>query len=189
MSNILQILTEGSGIVLNDIIVIKDYGFKSGATAHRAIHVKDSSGSTFVKLWGDQHTTPFNPDEVFTVQAVGKGAIAVSEYNGKKSLNCNDCTVVRSGNQPPAQENYPNRESVASTQAPSNQVSQSPSGALTPEQLADAQVAHWARIYKRVSPVILGEGGTKSDAFQAANSMTGTASDWWFGEKYPGCKG
>ena len=104
--NILQILTEGTGLALGPVEVIKDYGVKNGQTPHRAIHVKDPSGSsTFVKIWGPESSKAFNPGDKFSVQAQGSdGTIAVSEYNGKKSLNCNNCLVTADGaGQPAAQ--------------------------------------------------------------------------------------
>ena len=181
MSNISQIKTQGTGVILEDIEVVQDYGAKPGQTPHRAILVKDASDKTIIKIWGAASSVGFNQGDILTVKAVGaKGKIEANEYNGKISLNCNDCEITSSGGGVPAAETAQN---VTSYQAAPTKAQ-----GLTPEELADAQVAHFARIIKRLQP--LAEGGIMDAEKlpEVAASMVGSASDWWFGQKYPGCQ-
>jgi|TARA_R110002110_G_scaffold84410_2_gene219344 hypothetical protein len=183
-----QILSEGSGIVLTQVEVIKDYGQKQGQTPHRAVHVKDSSGSTMLKFWGASSNQGFSPGQKFSVQAVGsEGSINTSEYNGKFSLNCNNCEVVLGDGsaQPPAAA-PPQAAQPPAQPSPAIQQSASQS-VLTADQLADAQTAHFARIYKRIQSI--DPSADAASVYAAAATMTGSCPQWFFGEKYPGMHG
>lgn len=192
--NIHQILNEGQGLVLNSVTCKQDYGLKAGQTPHRAVLIEDVSGKTIIKIWGATANQGFEVGEIFTVQGVGQdGNIKMSEYQGKKSLNANSCEIIRGGttqsvgHDPAPAASDPTIPTLSNpppiATAPSNLPNM-----LNPEQLADAQAAHFGRIAKRLAP-LAGEIGASGDTIMlVAAQMTGSASDWWFGAKYPGCR-
>ncbi len=180
MSNINEILTSGSGLSLDSVEITRDFGLKSGKTTHRALLVKDASGDTMIKLWGNSANVEHPVGTLITVRAVGaKGRIESSEWQGKFSLNCNDCEVsVANAAQPAPQQPAPQQAAV--------QQQATSTSSLTPDQLADAQVAHFGRVIKRLQP-LADEGIMDAEKLpEVAASMVGTAAQWFFGEKYPG---
>ena len=194
--NIQQILSEGVGLQLSNVTVKADYGQKQGQTPHRALLVEDTSGKTILKLWGATSGTPYAEGTVLTVQGVGQnGNLSASEFKGKWSINANSCEVIVGGGagQPQAGAGQP----AAGGQAPAHQSappqahnqSSGQMAALTPEELADAQAAHFARLIQRITPPAEEIGADPSAITMAAATMTGSASDYWFGAKWPGMPG
>jgi len=184
-----QILTEGQGLVLNNVKVEDDYGVKTGKTAHRAMLITDSAGGkTILKIWGPGSAQTFHKGEVFSVQATGEsGLIKTNEYpvgSNKFTLNANSCEIIREeeGEQPEGQ-------AAPSTLPPSATAPRASSGHsrqfLTAEELADAQAAHFARMLLRLKDIGEEMGAAPADIFVTASLMTGSASDWWFGAKWP----
>ena len=95
-----QILTEGQGLVLNNIEIQDDYGVKAGKTPHRAMLITDSAGGkTILKIWGPGSAQTFHKGETISLQAAGEqGSIKANEYpagSGKFTLNANSCEIVR----------------------------------------------------------------------------------------------
>jgi len=203
--NIQQILSEGQGLVLNSVIVEKDYGQKAGQTPHRALLIKDNTGKTILKLWGASSNQPIPIGQTITVQGVDQsGSITASEFRGKWSLNANSCEIILgetafSSSEAPGVSAAPPQVSSPPTGHPASQnVSQAPPQAspaqgsptaLTPDQLADTQAAHFARILSRIRGVVEESGADPSSAVVAAAQMTGSAPDYWFGAKWPGMPG
>ena len=200
--NIQQILTEGQGLVLNSVTVKQDYGIKNGQTPHRALLIEDASAKTIIKLWGAPSSQGFNDGDVITIQGVGEeGNIRAQEWKGKYSLNANSCEIIRGGSTQapyaPPSENPPQAPQAANAnpQAPhtkpqtaSQGYSRPPanSGALDPEQLSQAQSEHFRRIFTKIEPLGTAMGADPSSIMLAAAQMTGSAAQWFFGEKYPG---
>jgi len=185
--NISQIKTQGSGIVLENITVVNDYGVKAGATTHRALLVKDSSDQTIVKLWGDSANSQIVVGGVITIKASPKGEIKPSEYQGKISLNCNECSVIPGGGN--VGQDASTQTAVQATQptTPIHNPTVSLTVGLSAEELADSQSAHFSRLFKRLNGMVA-EGHFSGDtAASCAALMTGSADGWWFGHKYPGC--
>ena len=215
--NIQQILNEGRGVVLNDVEVIKDYGVKGGQTPHRGVHIKDDAGgATMLKLWGPLSNNQFQPGERFTVQAVGDGELTSSEWNGKWSINCNGCEIIRGGgggNAQPQNQGGGSQPQGGGGSAPQGGGGTTPQNdpppaqnantgqgggydqggqngmALSADGLADAQAAHFARILTRIQGACADMGADPNAAVMAAATMTGSADGWWFGAKWPGMSG
>ena len=184
--NIQQIMTEGQGLVLNDIEIQDDYGAKPGKTPHRAMLITDSAGGkTILKIWGPGSAQTFHKGEKISIQGMGEqGAIKANEYptgSGKFTLNANSCEIVRgevTDQSPPPVAQEP----AAAPQRPSSGFQRQ---FLTADELADAQAAHFARMCQRLKGVGEELGADSSDILRAAALMTGSASDWWFGAKWP----
>jgi len=184
-----QILTEGQGLVLNNIEIQDDYGVKAGKTPHRAMLITDSAGGkTILKIWGPGSAQTFHKGETISLQAAGEqGSIKANEYpagSGKFTLNANSCEIVR-GDAPAGAV-----PQAAPAQAAPAQAAQRPSSGfqrqfLTADELADAQAAHFARICQRLKGVGEDLEASPADVMKAAALMTGSASDWWFGAKWP----
>jgi len=184
--NIQQIMTEGQGLVLNDIEIQDDYGAKPGKTPHRAMLITDSTGGkTILKIWGPGSAQTFQKGEKISVQAAGEqGSIKANEYpvgSGKFTLNANSCEIVRgevTGQSPPPATPAP----AAAPQRPSSGFQRQ---FLTGDELATAQTAHFARICQRLKGVGEEMEVDSIEIIRAAALMTGSASDWWFGAKWP----
>lgn len=176
-------------MVLNSVKILDDYGLKSGQTQHRALLVEDSTKKTILKLWGASSNTAYPKNSIITIQAVGEGNLSANEWpagSGKFSINANDCEVRLESGSPAAAA--PDTSAPPQAPPPTSQAASSAHRALTPEQLADAQAAHFARVFTRIQGAATDAGADPSSITMAAAHMTGSASDWWFGEKYPGCK-
>lgn len=197
--NISQILSEGSGLVLSNVTVKADYGLKAGKSPHRAMLVSDGSGQTIVKIWGAASSIQPALNETISIQGVGsEGGLSASEWNGKWSINANNCEIIRGGAPGAAQASQPAppvqhaQPATPAQQAPPSgfQHSSQPR-ALSPQELAEHQVAHLERVLQLMnqSPVVDSVAPDPGAMLIAAAHLVGAASDWWFGEKYPGCKG
>ena len=54
-------MTEGQGLVLNNIEIQDDYGVKQGKTPHRAMLITDpAGGKTILKIWGPGSAQTFH---------------------------------------------------------------------------------------------------------------------------------
>jgi len=181
-----QILTEGQGLVLNNIEIQDDYGVKTGKTPHRAMLITDSAGGkTILKIWGPGSAQTFHKGETISLQGMGEqGSIKANEYpqgSGKFTLNANSCEIVRGG----VADQSPPPAAPAPAAAPQRASSGFQRQFLTADELADAQAAHFARMCQRLKGVGEELGADSADIIRAAALMTGSASDWWFGAKWP----
>jgi len=192
--NIAQIMTEGRGQVLNSVEIVDVYELRdAGGSPCRSILAQDSSMKTILKIWGNSAHENFTKGEKITLQGIGsKGGISVNEWKGKKSLNCNDCEIVR-GDLPgqaaaPAQQPAPAAATAPASLTPAATAQAAPaaSGGLSSDRLADAQCAEIAKRIKILQPVAQELGVSPDTLFLGAVQMTGSAPEWWFGEKWPG---
>ena len=179
-------MTEGQGLVLNDIEIQDDYGVKQGKTPHRAMLITDpTGGKTILKIWGPGSAQTFHKGEKISIQGVGEmGNIKANEYpagSGKFTLNANSCEIVRDG----VADQSPPPAATAPAAAPQRASSGFHRQFLTADELADAQAAHFARMCQRLKGVGEELGASPADIMKAAALMTGSASDWWFGAKWP----
>lgn len=185
MSNINQIKTQGSGIQLDKIEVVADYGVNAGKTNHRALLVKDLSDQTIVKIWGTESNQPWAPGSIITITASPKGKIEASEWKGKISLNCNDCKVTGEGEAPPQTQS----EEPAS--GPAQQEYRSAADAndfgprLNTAELCQKQQQIFAAHCKVLFSIAKDEGAPLGDVLQSAAIMTGSVGEFWHGAKYP----
>ena len=179
-------MTEGQGLVLNNIEIQDDYGVKQGKTPHRAMLITDpAGGKTILKIWGPGSAQTFHKGEKISIQAIGEqGSIKANEYpqgSGKFTLNANSCEVVRGE----VADQSPPPAAQAPAAAPQGASSGFQRQFLTANELADAQTAHFARICQRLKGVGEELEASPADVMKAAALMTGSASDWWFGAKWP----
>ena len=116
-----QILTEGQGLVLNNI-EIRMITELAGKTPHRPCLSLTPQAETILKIWGPGSAQTFHKGETISLQAGEQGSIKANEYpqgSGKFTLNANSCEIVRgdapAGSAPqaaPAQAAPPSRSEV-----------------------------------------------------------------------------
>lgn len=105
MANIHTILAEGSAIQLGPVTVTKAYPRKPG-DKNRFVLIEDSSGKGALKIWGAAANTELAEGQVITLVGTGpKGGVKTSEWQGKTSIDANDCRLElgSGGSQQPAQ--------------------------------------------------------------------------------------
>jgi len=149
--------------------------------------ISDGSGSTELTMFEPAAFMDLPLGQPITL----KGKIQKNEYNGSVSLQTGKVTLDGAVAQAPseaptgapAQEVY---QAPAQTYQTPAAPSQGPIKTLSPQELAEAQASHFGRLYKLISEPMINNGCDPSSVGIAAASMTGSASDWWFGAKYPG---
>jgi hypothetical protein len=103
--NIHSILQAGAANQLGPVTVSKIYPPNPGAK-NKFVLIEDSSGKGALKIWGAAMNTHFSEGQQITLVGSGpKGGLKTSEYNGKTSIDANDCRIEIGGQnqaQPPA---------------------------------------------------------------------------------------
>ena len=176
---------------MESLEVIKDYGYKAGAHPQQAVHVKDGSQATFIKIWGGAPGITYATGSHISVVAQGaKGKIEPNEYQGKISLNCNDCLVtVLDGGQPAVASTQPTYNPPVPVQVPVPDAIPMGASPLAKKgmTLSETQAYIAARVASYVAlytPFIEQMGMTADGVGQMAVDSVRLEPMHFFGEKY-----
>lgn len=189
MSNIHSVLAEGSAIQLGPVTVSKTYPRKPG-DKNRFVLIEDSSGKGALKIWGAAANTELVEGQVITLVGTGpKGGLKTSEYNGRVSIDANDCRLELAGQAPPQGHAHP--QAYATPQASVEPVGydeprgalQAPHAAPGGDKLPDVmkRCALATRLY--IDELTINQGFTNDEAILLAQNAPAYMPLWWFGEK------
>lgn len=172
--NIHQILQEGSAVQLGPVEVTKTYN-KNPGDKNRFLLIKDASGQGALKIWGAAANTNVNAGDIITLVGSGpKGGLKTSEYNGKTSIDANDCRL-EFGNGHRSETQAPQHHAPAAQSGPA------PSGGPDKLPAVMARCAEATRLY--IDELVINQGFSKDEAIMLAQGVHSAHPLWWFGEK------
>lgn len=183
MSNLHQVLNEGSVTNLGPIQVTSVYPMKPGDKSLFVL-VQDGSGKGALKIWGPAAHCGIQNGQSITVNAAGpKGSIKTSVWNNKTSIDCNDCEITIVGTMGGAPQG---QAAPQGRYAQEEQRSPQPSfqGGLSLDDKVEAtarQAARWTSIY--VDDLVVNGGFSRDEAIMLAQGSAGGFPLFWFGEK------
>lgn len=180
MANIHSILQQGEAIQLGPVEVTRVFPPNAGAKYSFSL-IKDASGSTALKIWGAAGNTPLQVGQKITLIGSGpKGGLKVSEYQGKISIDANNCRLeFGEGSAPAPQAAHSAPQPPSGYQAP-----QAPSGPTVDKlEPVMARCALATRLY--IDELVVNHGFSKDEAIMLAQNAPAWYSLYWFGEK--GC--
>lgn len=181
MSNIHQVLSEGSAIQLGPVEVTRVFPKNPGAKYSFSL-VKDASGSTALKIWGAASNTELQVGQQVTLVGTGpRGGVKKSEYNGKISIDANDCRLEmdEQATQQPVQQGA----GYSSYNEPREQVRAATGGSGDDKlPMVMARCAEATRLYV---DGLINQGFSRDEAIMLAQNAPSYMPLWWFGEK--GC--
>ena len=178
--NIHQILSEGQGIQLGPIKVSKTYPFKPG-DKNRFVLIEDSSGKGALKIWGAAANSDLQPGMVLTLVGTGpRGGVKTSEYNGKTSIDANDCRIEFAGGAPASDGHSGTTEHVGySPPASAYQPPAATGSDKLPQVMKRCALA--TRLY--IDELTINHGFSKDEAMMLAQNAPAWYPLMWFGEK------
>ncbi len=116
--NIQTLLSQGNAVQLGPVTVEKTYEKKPG-DKNRFLLISDTSGKGALKIWGAAANTElFNGQQITLIGSGPKGGLKTSEYNGKVSIDANDCRIEIAGQQSHQERPQASVEHVGFTPAP-----------------------------------------------------------------------
>jgi hypothetical protein len=181
MATIHSVLQEGSAVQLGPVKVEKTYPRKPG-DKNRFLLISDSSGKGALKIWGAAANTELQEGQTITLIGSGpRGGLKTTEFNGKTSIDANDCRLEFSGGQQQAY-NAPesHQEPSRGYSAPQSQPAR-PSGSAPSLEAIAKQAARMTSFY--IDELVVNHGFSKDEAIMLAQGSHSIAPLWWFGEK------
>lgn len=176
-------LSQGSGVQLGPVTIDKVYPFTPGGK-NIFMLISDASGKGALKIWGAAANGNYQPGQQITLVGTGpKGGLKVSEYNGKTSIDANDCRVEFGGGggsveaaqaTPAATAGYQQRQAPAVSSVPQ----------VSGEDKLPAVMARCAKataLY--IEELVVNHGFSKDEALMLAQNAPSYMPLWWFGEK------
>jgi len=169
--NLHTIQSQGEGPSLGPITVKRLFPFKPGDKSLFLI-ASDATGECAVKIWGAGAHCGVQEGQVITLTGAGpKGGLKTNEYNGKVSINANDCRVDIQGSNP----------------APQTQAAPQPAASQHADPLDDKLPSVMKRCARATSlyidEMVVNHGFSRDEAIMLAQNCPAWYSLWWFGEK------
>lgn len=184
MATIHSILQEGSAVQLGPVKVEKTYPRKPG-DKNRFVLISDTSGKGALKIWGAAANTELQEGQMINLIGSGpRGGLKTTEFNGKTSIDANDCRLeLASGQTFHAQQAHNASEGYSepshSYSAPQSQPArQSGSGGIVAvaRQAAKGTVAY--------INALEAEGLSRDEALMVAQGAHNMYPVYWGGEKF-----
>lgn len=189
MASIHQALNEGSVVALNNVKVTRVFPMKPGDKS-LFLFIEDSSSKSALKIWGPASHCGVQEGQTISISASGpKGRIEKKEWNGKVSIDCNDCKVsIQGGGSYEAVQPAPPQEGRYASPAPTGggyaATPSSPTGGVNAGDLLPATMKRAAlATHLYVDELVVNHGFTRDEACMLAQGAGGWFPIWWFGEK------
>jgi hypothetical protein len=181
--NIHSVLQEGQAVQLGPVKVEKTYPRKPG-DKNRFVLISDGSGKGALKIWGPAANTELQEGQMITLVGSGpRGGVKTTEFNGKTSIDANDCRIEIAGQANSGQSSHaPEGHSEPSHgySAPQPQPAR-PSGSAPSLEAIAKQAARTTALY--IDELVVNHGFSKDEAIMLAQGSHTIAPLWWFGEK------
>lgn len=178
MSAIHTMLSQGSGVQLGPVTIDKVYPFTPGGK-NIFMLISDASGKGALKIWGAAANGSYQPGQQITLVGTGpKGGLKVSEYQGKTSIDANDCRVEFGGGGGSVEAAQPAPAGYQPRQAPAPSVT---SGKGTIEDVAK-QAARGTALY--IDELVVNHGFSRDEAIMLAQGAHTMFPIYWGGEKF-----
>lgn len=178
--NIHSLKSQGSGVSLGPVTVAKAYPRNPGAK-YSFYLISDGTDKEALKVWGKDLSIQEGQNIILTGFGP-KGGLKTSEYNGKTSIDANDCSLTivdgaQTASQPAQEAAYqaPAQHAPSSQQAPS-----SGSHRAKMESVAKSAATVTA-LY--IDELVVNHGFSKDEAIMLSQNASGIFPLWWFGEK------
>lgn len=177
--DIQTILSQGAAVKLGPVTVEKTYE-KKPTDKNRFLLISDASGKGALKIWGAAANTNLVTGMQITLTGTGpKGGLKTSEYNGKVSIDANDCRLdLGSQSSQDAPQDVVEHVGYDEPQ-PAPKRSYAPSGDKLPAVMS--RCAKATHLY--IEELVVNHGFSKDEAIMLAQNAPSWWPLFWFGEK------
>jgi hypothetical protein len=182
--NIHQIQQQGTGISLGPVTVKKLFPKKPGDKSLFLL-ISDSTGEAALKIWGPASNSPLQDGQQITVTGSGpKGGLAHKEYNGKWTINANDCSVAIAGGSTMSGVEAAPAYAAPAYAAPAPVAYAAPAAAAPAvDKLPDVMKRCAMATTLYIDELVVNHGFSKEEALMLAQNAPAWYPLMWFGEK------